>query len=148
MPNAHQLTRLTDLARDRREVAARKLGRSLSFLRESEARLGMLGQYCADYHTRLAQSAANGVSVEEMRNFREFITRLEAAIGQQRQEVEALQQGVTDCRNGWLAERRRKRAFEVLIERADLTEREADARRLQKLVDEFAGRAASLRTAP
>ena len=46
-----------------------------------------------------------------------------------------------------MLERRRKHSYEVLIERADLTQREFEARRLQKLVDEFAGRAAALRVA-
>ena len=147
MPSPQQLTLLTDLADERRDRAARKLARALAMLKDSESRLVLLETYCTDYRARLAQSAANGVAPDEMRNFRDFIARLEEAIAQQRAEVAALQHGVAECRSGWLLERRRKQSFEVLIERADLDAREAEARRLQKLVDEFAGRAAALRVA-
>ena len=62
-------------------------------------------------------------------------------------EVEAIKKGVAECRTGWMLERHRKHSYEVLLERADLTQRELEARRLQKLVDEFAGRATALRVA-
>jgi flagellar FliJ protein len=147
MPNPQQLTMLTDLAEERHGRAATKLGRSLSMLKDGESRLALLENYCAGYNTRLAQNAASGVAPSELRNFRDFIARLEEAIGQQRAEVEALRKGVADCRTGWMLERRRKQSYEVLTERADLAQREVEARRLQKLVDEFAGRAAALRIA-
>ena len=147
MPNPQQLAMLTDLADERHDRAAKKLARALSMLKDSESRLALLQDYCADYHARLAQSAASGVAPAELRNYREFIARLEEAIAQQRTEVEALNKGVADCRTGWMLERRRKQSYAVLIDRADLATREVEARRLQKLVDEFAGRAAALRVA-
>lgn len=145
MPNPQQLALLTDLAHERREKAATRLARANAILKDSETRQRLLEQYCVDYRGRLARSAANGVSPDEMRNFREFIARLEEAIAQQRAEADALRQGVAACRTEWLLERRRKHSFEVLTERADLAAREIEARRLQKLVDEFAGRAAATR---
>jgi flagellar FliJ protein len=147
MPNPQQLTMLTDLAEERHDRAAKKLARALTMLRDSESRLALLENYCTDYRARLARNAAAGVAPAEMRNFRDFIARLEEAIGQQRTEVEAIKKGVADCRTGWMLERRRKQSYEVLIERADLAQREVEARRLQKLVDEFAGRAAAMRIA-
>lgn len=145
MPNPQQLTMLTDLAQERHDRAAKKLARALTMLKDSESRLALLENYCAEYRARLARNAATGVAPAEMRNFLDFIARLEEAVGQQRAEVEAIKKGVADCRTGWLLERRRKHSYEVLIERADLAQREVEARRLQKLVDEFAGRAAALR---
>ncbi len=147
MPDARQLSLLTDLSQERRDAAARKLGQTLALLKESESRLSLLENYCADYRARLAASATQGVTVDEMRNFRQFIAKLDEAIGQQRREVETLRCGVTECRNCWMAECRKGRSFEVLSERADITARELESRRLQKLVDEFAGRVASLRVA-
>lgn len=147
MPDARQLNLLSGLAHERGEVAAKRLGRSLALLRESESRLALLQSYFADYRGRLARNAAHGVSADEMRNFREFIRKLEQAIGQQRAEVEALERAVVENRRGWMHARREGRSFEVLSERAESLAREAESRRLQKIVDEFAGRAAALRVA-
>jgi len=144
MPDARQLARLTELACERRDRAAKKLGRSIALLRDSESRVELLQRYRDDYGTRLARSAAGGLSADELRNFREFIARLEEGIAQQRSEVLALRRSVEECRTGWLAERRRQHSFELLSERADLGARELEARRLPKLVDEFAGRMPSM----
>ena len=147
MPNPQQLTMLTGLAEESHDRAAKKLAHALKMQKDSESRLTLLENYCADYRARLVRSAANGVAPAELRNFRDFIARLEEAIRQQRAEVEAIKKGVAECRTGWMLERRRKHSYAVLIERADLTQREFEARHLQKLVDEFAGRAAALRVA-
>lgn len=145
MPEPRQLNLLAGLAQDRRDAAARRLGRAQSLLKESQSRHALLEGYCADYRARLAQNASAGVSADEMRNFREFIRKLEEAIRQQRAEVEMLERGVADCRNAWMRARREGRSFDVLSERFETALREREARRLQKLVDEFAGRVAALR---
>lgn len=145
MRDTRQLTMLTDLAQERSDAAAKKLGRSIAFLKESEKRLALLAQYREDYRQRLADLAARGVSGDEMRNFRQFIARLDEAITQQNNEVKTLAQAVAECRGHWIKERRRERSFDVLTERADLAARELEARRLQKILDEFSGRMVQLR---
>ena len=145
MPDTRQLALLSDLAQERRDAAARKLARALKLLTESKARLELLEKYASDYRVRLALNVSHGVTADELRNFREFIAKLGEAIGQQRAQVEALARGVTDCRNGWMFARREGMSFDVLTERAEATAREVESRRLQKLVDEFAGRVAALR---
>ena len=145
MPDTRQLSMLADIAQEKRDAAARKLAQALTLLADSESRLSLLDKYCADYRTRLALAAAQGVSVDEMRNFREFIVKLEQAITQQRTEVETLRRGVADCRDRWMLARRKGRSLDVLAERAFSVAREIESRRLQKLVDEFASRNATLR---
>lgn len=145
MPDTRQFALLSDLAQERRDAAARKLARALKLLTESKARLELLEKYASDYRVRLALNVSHGVTADELRNFREFIAKLGEAIGQQRAEVETLARGVTDCRNGWMFARREGLSFDVLAERAEASAREVESRRLQKLVDEFAGRVAALR---
>lgn len=147
MPDPRQLTMLTDIAQDRREKAARNLGRTLSLLKESESRLALLESYCGDYRSRLARSTVTGISPDELRNFRDFIVKLEEAIGQQRAEVDVIRRAVGACRDGWLLERRREHSYEVLAERVQIGVRAEESRRLQKLTDEFAGRVAHMRAA-
>jgi len=145
MRDAQQLTLLKDLAHDRCEKAAKNLADTLGLLKESESRLALLEGYCADYRARLARNTVSGVNADELRNFREFIGKLEESIRLQRAEAEAIGQAVEACRSGWMLERRRENSYEVLAEREQIVMRTMEARRLQKLTDEFAGRVASLR---
>jgi flagellar FliJ protein len=148
MRDPRQLSVLANLAEERRDAAGRRLGRSLALLEESRRRQALLAKYREDYRARLARAAAEGVSGDELRNYSGFLERLEQAIAQQRAEVEALERGVAEQRARWLDERRKERSIDVLAERAEDAARAAEARRLQKLLDEFSARIAATRAAP
>jgi flagellar FliJ protein len=147
MSDPRQLALLSEISQDRRDAAGRRLGNAITLHAESAARLDLLLHYREDYRLRLSEGAARGVTGDELRNFREFLERLEQAIAQQRAEVETLARGVDECRGRWLAERKRGLSYDVLAERATSAEREREARLLQKQVDEFSGRRALLRAA-
>jgi flagellar FliJ protein len=136
-----QIKMLCGLSQDRRDAAGRRLGHAHKLHRESAARLELLEGYRNEYRTRLALGASRGVAPGELRNFREFLQKLEQAITQQRNEVETLARGVEECRGRWLSERKRGKSFDVLADRAGSAEDACDARRLQKQADEFNGRA-------
>ena len=131
---------LRGLSEDRREAAGKRLGRAVAVHRDSATRLALLVQYRAEYRSRLAAGAARGVTPGELRNFREFLDKLEQAIAQQRAELETLARGVEECRGHWLAEHRREKSYGVLAERTESGEREREARRAQKQTDEFSSR--------
>ncbi|MBK8064499.1 MAG: flagellar export protein FliJ [Betaproteobacteria bacterium] len=145
MSDPRQLSMLAELAHERRDAAAKRLARAAAAHKESQSKLDLLERYREDYRQRLADAAAQGLAGDELRNFRMFLTRLDQAIEQQRAEAEALLRGMNDCRTRWMSERRRERSFDVLVDRADLATRQRDDRRVQKLMDEFAGRLAMLR---
>ena len=141
MSDRRQLAMLCDLSQDRADAAAKRLGIAHKLHRESGARLEMLEGYRNEYRTRLALGASRGVAPGELRNFRDFLQKLEQAITQQRNEVETLARGVEECRGRWLAERKRGKSFDVLADRAGSADGLRDARQLQKQADEFNGRA-------
>lgn len=138
MADKRPLALLAELAQERRDAAGRRLGRSLALLKESESRLALLERYRDEYKQRYARTAKSGAGADELRNFREFLERLDTAVGQQRGEVEALTRAASESRGRWLDERTRGKSLDVLTERAAGAERAGEARRLQKLLDEVA----------
>jgi flagellar FliJ protein len=136
------LALLRGLSEDKRNAAGQRLKRAVTLHRASAARLEMLERYRGEYRARLSEGSARGVTPDELRNFRDFLERLEQAIAQQRAETQALARGVEECRGRWLSESRREKSFGVLAERALSAEREREARRLQKQTDEFSARKA------
>ena len=143
MAERRPLEFLAELAQERRDAAGRRLGRSLTLLKDSESRLALLERYRDEYRQRYARTGSGGVGADKLRNFRGFLERLDQAVAQQRAEVEALARGADESRGRWLTERTRGKSFDVLTERAESAERTAEARRLQKLLDEFPRRLAS-----
>src|SRR5262245_15050791 len=135
MTNKPQVALLVELAEKRRDAAARRLGASLSQLRESSARLDMLERYREEYRRRLGEAGTRGLGAEELRNWRGFFERLEEAVAQQRAEMTAVQGGVEALRGRWIAERQRERSFGMLAERAAAEQRLKESRREQKQAD-------------
>ena len=142
MAERRPLALLAELAQERRDAAGRRLGRSLAALKDSEARLALLERYRNEYRDRYARAGSGGVGASELRNFREFLERLDKAVLQQRSEVETLTRGSAELRGRWLKERTHGKSLDVLTERAESADRAAEGRQLQKLLDEFAGRTA------
>jgi flagellar FliJ protein len=134
------LSLLAELAQGRRDDAGRVLARSLALLKDSEARLAMLESYRNEYRRRYAANGKTGIAPHELRNFRDFLERLDKAIAQQRAEAESLARAAGESRRQWLAEHARGRSMEVLVGRAERVEHAGNERRLQKLLDEFSAR--------
>lgn len=137
------MERLAQLARERCEAAGARLGKSLALLGESRSRLTLLERYRDEYRGRFASAGSQGITRDGLRNFREFLARLEQAIAQQRAEVAVLERGTEDARALWLAARRREQSFDILFDRAQIESRAIEARQLQKMLDEHSGRAAA-----
>jgi len=142
MADQRPLALLAELAQERRDAAGRRLGRSLAALKDSESRLALLERYRNEYRQRYARAGTGGVGASELRNFREFLERLDQAVAQQRAEVDALMRGSSELRGRWLQERTRGKSLDMLTERADSADRATEERRLQRLLDEFSGRSA------
>ena len=136
------LAMLAELAQERRDAAGRRLARSLALLKDSQERLALLQRYRDEYGQRYARTGMGGASPGELQNFRGFLERLDQAVAQQRAEVEALARGASDSRGRWLEEHTKGKSLDVLAGRAQDAARATEARKLQKLLDEFSGRLA------
>src|SRR3989338_11718836 len=88
MDKPFSLQTLMNLAQHQNDSATRKLGQLNKQQQSAQQQLETLRQYRRDYQTRLQESTHGGMDHAELRNFQEFINKLDEAIAQQLQTVE------------------------------------------------------------
>lgn len=135
---AFRLQPLVKLAEERSESAAQELQHLRGQWTQAEEKLRQLESYLADYHSRLVNNSAGGMTVHAMMDFQRFIAKLELAIRTQSTEVQRCQQRWEDAQLLWQEREREVKAYHVLRERHECTELQKENRRDQKVQDEFA----------
>jgi flagellar FliJ protein len=136
--------RLRQLAEQKRDEHARRLGQVTGERNEAHEKLRLLLDYRRDYLARLDQATRAGIDGEGLRNFRTFLAQLERAIEQQTDAMTGAQQRVHEAQLAWRDEARRVDSYQTLGERRAEASAKDEARRAQKLVDEFAARPRAL----
>jgi len=120
---------------------ARELGDARSRLATAEGKLRDLEQYRQDYEQAFQERAKAGQPVRALRDFQVFLARLDQAIDQQRQVVEANRSDVSGHSTRWQSAARQVKAVDSVVDRWQGEERRAQDRRDQKETDERAQRA-------
>ena len=140
MPRRFPLQTLLDLTQNNTDAAARTLHALKGLWQGAEEKLGQLLQYENDYRARLQQSAQKGISVSEVRNFQQFLVKLQVAIVQQREEVEKCRGRWEQGQLEWQQHKRKLNAYDTLSERHRKNELKVEARQEQREQDELASR--------
>ena len=125
--------RLTD---QRKEQAANQLARAEGELRQGEARLEEILEMRQEYRRQLTQD--NAIEAARLRDFNAFLTRLDEAIVQQRQQIAQQQRRVTQLHKEWLRRWGEHRTIEKVVERRAEAEQAAAERRERQESDEVA----------
>ncbi|MCB1886701.1 MAG: flagellar export protein FliJ [Rhodocyclaceae bacterium] len=134
------LQKLLDLAQERTDDAARKLGELIGAEKEDDRKLALLQEYRSEYQGRFMDAARTGIGPDEWRNFTAFINRLDEAIEQQQKIVEAARGRTAAGQQAWLSERNRMKAFDALSQRHQKALQRKEARQDQQLTDEHAAK--------
>ncbi len=134
------LQKLLDLAQERTDDAARKLGELIGAEKEDDRKLALLQEYRAEYQARFMDAARAGIGPDEWRNFSAFIGRLDEAIEQQEKIVEAARGRTAAGQQAWLSERNRMKAFDALSQRHQKEVQRKEARQDQRITDEHAAK--------
>jgi len=145
MTRTPALSKLMEVARRKTDVAAQLLGASCSRSREEENKLALLLDYRRDYQARFDAAIRAGVDRVELRNFHEFLRKLDVAIEQQQKIVAQHQGNVAARRDEWRAANRSLKSFDTLARREQAATTRRERKREQREHDETAARA--LRTA-
>lgn len=128
---------LLQLAIDEREEAANRLQSAQGRWLAARAKLEQIESFRADYRARLTCSGQAGMTVTQWRDFQLFLGKLDAATGQQAEEV-ARQEGLyQQALASWQECEKKVKGFETLKERHEATELRKESRREQKTLDEF-----------
>ena len=140
MPQAFPLQTLLELMQSRTDEATRKLGQLISTEQSQRSRLDMLEQYREEYAQRLRNATNEGITRLILRNYQEFLARIDEAIEQQRLTVQSAQLSTKTGQNQWAAQNKQLKAIDTLSVRHDARERYRENKLEQKLMDEFSSR--------
>lgn len=115
---------------------AQELGAAQKVLAAAEARLQELQQYHADYTDNFKRSARAGSNAMALRDYKQFLGKLEDAIRQQQQIVAQAQQGAATSNKSWQSAARRVKAVEAVVDRWQGEERLRADRQEQRESDD------------
>ena len=142
------LHRLLEIATTQAATAAANLGQLNRQLQQHEEKLLLLFKYRDEYQERLRRAAAAGLDGAGMRNFHDFLNRLEQAILQQHALVVDARTHVENGRGDWQVKQIKSKAFDTLSQRFHVAARRSEATREQKTQDDFASRASRGKSHP
>ncbi|MGM0477490.1 MAG: flagellar export protein FliJ [Pseudomonadota bacterium] len=142
MVRSERLQPLIRLAANREEQAALALARARENLANQEAKLEDLDSYRGEYRQVVSSAGGQGVSGRQVRGFHGFLGQLDQAVEGQLQVIERARTEVEQRRQEWLAARVECQRMDLVIERFQDDEAWHEARREQKVMDEFAGQLA------
>ncbi|MBI5437873.1 MAG: flagellar export protein FliJ [Nitrosomonadales bacterium] len=143
MAKPFSLQTLMNLAQHQNDSATRKLGQLNKQQQGAQQQLETLRQYRRDYQSRLQESTRFGMDHAELRNFQEFINKLDEAIAQQIQTVEQSKVSTQAGRGEFDSTRRKLKSFGTLKQRHADEQKKVAERSEQKSLDEHNGRLAA-----
>lgn len=140
MSQPFTLQPLLDLMQTRADEATRKLGQLIAAEQSQRSRLQMLEQYREEYAQRLRDATLQGVTRLVLRNYQDFLARIDDAIEQQRIAVQNSELSKKAGQDQWQAQNKQLKAIDTLSQRHDARERHRENKQEQKLQDEHSTR--------
>lgn len=147
MAKTFSLQPLLTLAQQKNDAATRKLGKLNQQHQSEQDKLNMLQQFRKDYQIKFQNAVSNGMDQNDLRNFQEFINRLDDAINQQIKTIEQAQRLVQNGRSELSDTQRRVKSFDTLAQRHVENEKKLETKAEQKIQDEHTSRFAAYKIA-
>lgn len=140
MSKPFHMQSLLNLAQIKNDSATRRLGELSRQQHDTQAQLETLQQYRRDYQARMQSASQQGTNPALLRNFQEFIYKLDAAIVQQLGIVEQCKLSMQTGRGEYANSQRKLKSFDTLQQRHFEQEHKVEAKLEQKSMDEHTGR--------
>ena len=135
-PPSDRFKPIQKIALHKERKAAAALGESLKTREAAVQRLDELRQYLAEYQERFARAARNGLSSSQILEYQVFISKLEAAIGQQEGNVARTQKNCDSSKAHWRGRYTKSKAMDNAVGRMVDEERRSDDKKEQSDNDE------------
>lgn len=116
--------------------AAKALGQAQRGVTDAELRLKQLRDYRQEYAQRFTQQGAQGLSAEQLLDYRSFMEKLNVAIVQQQQNVVRAEQAMHQCRQYWFARRGRSKLLDNVLDRYVQAEVSQASKKEQREMDD------------
>ncbi len=136
MTKSDRVKPVVKVAQNREREAARVFADSQRVLHEREQRLDELRRYRDEYRENYQARSRSGMSAQQMRTYRNFLLKLDAAVEQQEQAVHVAQCELTRQKARWMEKHVRTKALANMRTRYVTQEQRAAQRVEQKESDE------------
>lgn len=143
MTKKFSLQPLIKLAQHQNDSATRRLGQLNQQQQSAQQNLDTLLEYRRDYQARLQVASRNGMSPADLRNFQQFINKLDEAIAQQTRIVEQSKASTQAGRNEFDITQKKLKSFDTLKQRHIEEQKKTAGKLEQKMLDEHTGRMAA-----
>jgi flagellar FliJ protein len=143
MAKPFPLQPLLHLAQQKNDSAVKNLGKLNQQQNAAQTKLSTLQQFRTDYQEKFQEATKNGMASTDLRNFQDFIYRLEQAIRQQEGVIELSTHSVKAGQVELNETQRKMQSFDTLAQRHVEAERIREAKIEQKIQDEHSGRFAA-----
>ncbi|WP_024527753.1 flagellar export protein FliJ [Serratia fonticola] len=134
---------LRDLADKKLNGTIMHLGKMRQAHAQASNQLASLENYEREYSQQMQSSiTGKGMTVIDLLSYQSFINSLNKVIAHQVHQVAICETSVDNAIGNWRKDKQRLNAFDTLKQRADSVSLLQENRRDQKMMDEFAQRAA------
>jgi flagellar FliJ protein len=146
MAKPFALQPLLHLAKQKNDAAVKSLGKLNQQQQAALTKLETLKQYRKDYQEKFQEAVKLGMSSTDLRNFQDFIYRLDQAIQQQEGVLDLTTHSVKAGQVELTETKRKMQSFDTLAQRHIDAEKIREAKIEQKIQDEHSGRFAAFKT--
>lgn len=137
MATTQSLKALVEFAQQKMDASAKKLGFLNSKQQEAEKKLNLLIDYRRNYQAHFVNTKNNGMNSIEWSNYLAFISKLDAAIVEQRKATISAQKETELVKTEYQDSRRKLKSYNTLLQRIKHNQTIKLEKHEQKLLDEF-----------
>lgn len=136
MTKSQRVKPVIKVAKNRENEAARVLADGQRIVQERRQRLAELRSYREEYRNKYRKQGSDGMNAQQLRTFRNFLAKLDQAVEQQEQQVQAAQRDLEQKKSQWLEKHFRTQALDNVRNRYLTQEQRQEQRAEQKDTDE------------
>jgi flagellar FliJ protein len=143
MSRFKRLAPILELAETKEQQAAQNLGLSRHRLDEARKGLHSLQGFRANYAALFHQSGNQGLGVRQLAEYRAFLAKINAAIGEQERLVQACEAELDTRKHAWEQARQHTLGMKKVMDKLQAEQYRQDQRKEQVEMDERASRRGS-----
>lgn len=136
MKKSQRLDPVIRVAKNREQKAAKAFGESRRLLEKNEAKLVELLGYQQEYTKRYEDIGHNGIGINKINEYRQFLSRLNEAISSQRELIRLKQSDLDRKNTTWRQTRVKHKSIDKIATRYRINEHEDEDRREQADTDD------------
>ena len=136
MKTSQKLRPVVRVAHHQERNAARQLGDRMRHVELQQKQLDELLVYRADYAKSFAEATAKGLSVVQLRDYQLFLSRLDTAIDQQKQQLADSQKNCDTSKVSWQDASGRHKMIDKVVERRQQSEQQQQQGKEQREADD------------